>query len=827
VLGGTGINTNLQLYVRGGQVDLAKSGTASNYAVLNLLGVQTGSVVRLTGSNGNQIGGGVTLDGGVLDLNGISESIGALTNTVAGGIVTNSGAQAATLTVGEGGASAFFSGRLTDGASALTLAKIGAGAMTLSADAIAYTGGTRVEGGTLRLLTAASVATRLLRFTPTMSRPGSAGDPQWANSGYQFSEFQVLLNGVAVSNPVGTTAWAPFGPVTGGETPAKTVDGVLSSKWYTTSYENPLTIAFGQSVTFNSYRWATAGDAIGRDPIAWKLESGTAGADGTTNWFLIDTQTNYNPTTSRNTWIGTNFTVRSASNNVVPVNHPVTVAAGARLALTNLSETLEALAGSGAVVFEGSSSLTLTTSHAFTGIVSGAGTVVLMTSNEDGRFQPQDLGTVVRNDGTPQTVLRVEPALTNSFIGAVSDGASTLGITKTGAGLTYFIGTNSTYSGATRIEAGTADLRDCLIAQYVRFAPVLMRIGGANYSTNNYQISEFHLMLDGQGVSYPAGTLAYAPLGFGNPVETPLQTIDNNVNTKFFSSFGQPNPLIVKLPAPMPFDGYRWYTANDSTGRDPVTWTVSISSDGVNWTVVDTRSNQAITTSRNALAGVFGLSQLTAMNIFSDASATALEAPGKLSITRTRETVGALSGNGAIRLSAATLGLNAFQDAAFSGGITGTGTVVKTGAATQSLSGALAFSGEIIVETGVLDLEGAVLTGVTNIVIKSGATLTGAATVVGNLTVTFESGGAFSGSLAVSGVLTVTGPVKLAMPAGATYPFSRALFSYASADQATRDALAAAIKPTSVPTGHAATVRVTSTSARLIVAPVGTALSIR
>ena len=119
------------------------------------------------------------------------------------------------------------------------------------------------------------------------------------------------------------------------------------------------------------------------------------------------------------------------------------------------------------------------------------------------------------------------------------------------------------------------------------------------------------------------------------------------------------------------------------------------------------------------------------------------------------------------------------------------------------------------------------LTGVTNIVIKSGATLTGAATVIGNLTVTFESGGIFSGSLAVSGILTVTGPVKLAMPAGATYPFSRALFSYASADQATRDALAAAIKPSPLPAGHAATVRVTATSARLIVAPVGMTISIR
>ena len=96
----------------------------------------------------------------------------------------------------------------------------------------------------------------------------------------------------------------------------------------------------------------------------------------------------------------------------------------------------------------------------------------------------------------------------------------------------------------------------------------------------------------------------------------------------------------------------------------------------------------------------------------------------------------------------------------------------------------------------------------------------------GDLTVTF-AGGVFSGSLTVSGKLTVVGTVKLAMPANATYPFYGTLFSYASADQATLDTLAAAIKPSPVPVGAVAVVRVTATSARLIVAPVGTMIRIQ
>jgi hypothetical protein len=101
-LGGTAINTDFDLYVRAGNLELNKSGSSDAYAVRHLLGVATNLTVRLTGSNGNQIGGNVALDGGILDLNGHSETIGTLTNTLAGGVVTNGGATAVTLTVGEG-----------------------------------------------------------------------------------------------------------------------------------------------------------------------------------------------------------------------------------------------------------------------------------------------------------------------------------------------------------------------------------------------------------------------------------------------------------------------------------------------------------------------------------------------------------------------------------------------------------------------------------------------------------------------------------------------------------------------------------------------------
>ncbi|MDR2849160.1 MAG: hypothetical protein LBW77_01240, partial [Verrucomicrobiota bacterium] len=293
------------------------------------------------------------------------------------------------------------------------------------------------------------------------------------------------------------------------------------------------------------------------------------------------------------------------------------------------------------------------------------------------------------------------------------------------------------------------------------------------------------------------------------------------------------NPLTIVLPEIVILDGYRWYTAGDATGRDAVAWTVSASLDGVVWTTVDTRdltgNLSAITENRNTLAGTWTLAEGdTAMDVFSDVSPATIAAPGTLAILAgVSETLGPLAGDGAIRLDRGTLGINTFVDAAFTGGISGTGTVVKTGAAVQSLSGALAFRGVLVVDAGTLDLTGAVLTGVTNIVVRNGARLTGSATVNGNLTVTFETGGRYSASLAVSGTLTIEGDLSLVVPDGAAYPYSATLFTFASADAAAQNALHNALMLTEVPRGFASVVRVTGSAAVLTVAPSGTVLMVK
>ncbi|MEY4917227.1 MAG: hypothetical protein RL616_1140 [Verrucomicrobiota bacterium] len=87
---------------------------------------------------------------GFMNLNGQALTLNALTNDVANvGYITNSGA-AITLTIGIGNYSSSFSGKIAQGANAISLVKGGTGAQILGG-VNTYTGNTTVNGGTLTL----------------------------------------------------------------------------------------------------------------------------------------------------------------------------------------------------------------------------------------------------------------------------------------------------------------------------------------------------------------------------------------------------------------------------------------------------------------------------------------------------------------------------------------------------------------------------------------------------------------------------------------------------------------------------------------------------
>ncbi|MBQ0942022.1 autotransporter-associated beta strand repeat-containing protein [Ideonella sp. 4Y16] len=147
----------------------------------------------------------VTVDG-TLDLNGQAPSIASLAGS---GTVTNSGASAATLTAGDGGASTTFSGVIQDGAGSVALTKTGSGTLTLSG-AHSYSGATTVDGGTLALSgswdRSGATATVAVAAGATLSGAGtlSASTLQVSGAGSVHLSGSNAIHQLGTSGTVGT-----------------------------------------------------------------------------------------------------------------------------------------------------------------------------------------------------------------------------------------------------------------------------------------------------------------------------------------------------------------------------------------------------------------------------------------------------------------------------------------------------------------------------------------------------------------------------------------------------------------------------------------------
>ena len=103
------------------------------------------------------------------------------------------------------------------------------------------------------------------------------------------------------------------------------------------------------------------------------------------------------------------------------------------------------------------------------------------------------------------------------------------------------------------------------------------------------QMSEF--IFQTNGVDYPNMSSINISLLDGH-VSPPFEVIENLIDgtgAKFldydFASGG--TNIVFDFGSPIAFDGYRWQTAGDESGRDPKSWTLYGSTDNTNWDVLD------------------------------------------------------------------------------------------------------------------------------------------------------------------------------------------------------------------------------------------------
>lgn len=132
---------------------------------------------------------------------------------------------------------------------------------------------------TVRTVTGGTVNYRYIRFRPTKLR-----DTNSANS-IQLAEFY-FLDG---SNPVIPVAATnlPGGNSPAAEGPGNLIDGSNTTKWLNFSKTGVLFDLGEDPPAITGYGFATANDAIPRDPVRWLLE----GSNDEEEWVLIDNMT--------------------------------------------------------------------------------------------------------------------------------------------------------------------------------------------------------------------------------------------------------------------------------------------------------------------------------------------------------------------------------------------------------------------------------------------------------------------------------------------------------------------------------------------------------
>jgi hypothetical protein len=156
--------------------------------------------------------------------------------------------------------------------------------------------------------------------------------------------------------------------------------------------------------------------------------------------------------------------------------------------------------------------------------------------------------------------------------------------------------------------------------RYYRFKVTKIRDNTADlpsFPVGILQFAELEFLYAGTRISY-SGATATNPGGSNPTGEEPDKGIDNNTTTKFLDRSGNGGEYgstiswtyIIDFGAPRTVDSFRYCTANDVIGRDPVRWSMEGSSDNVNWKTIHTQSTDAtITTSRTTYTQRFYLNR--------------------------------------------------------------------------------------------------------------------------------------------------------------------------------------------------------------------------
>lgn len=505
-----------------------------------------------------------------LNLNGFNEQVNAISG---GGIISNSSSRTSTLSVLANGSNATWTRSMIAGGP-IVLTKVGTGTLTLSGRDVLSNNMVVSEG---RVVVERATGYTHYRFKVDNVRSASANS-------MQLSEIQLLdfsTNSITLARSAlyydltggyGTTPSSNAFPA--GEAPEKAVDGVkpasgssTNNKWldFRANLSRSaadrdrvwVTLKYPAMQPVIGYNWGTANDGSDRDPTAWRLQ----GSWDNVTFYNLDVRTNQTVTSTRNEWITNTFIAvdsrNTAEGKTVIGNPLVTVQSNGNFVVNQTSITLGGLMGIGNVEVNQSQLTISTTNRAvLAGAVSGSGTVTVQGSGVQSLAQ-------VKN-----------------------------------------------FSGDLIVKGGILELTSELPYTWFRFtmkenyqaANVTQLSEFALYSTDglrrNVNLTDRGTDVAGLQPGQFACPASYA-VGGGAGSEAVDKVFDANSTTKWclinnFLVLTNPaswRTVVMRLPTNTPeIVGYNLCSANDVEARDPTTWSLECSSDGVNWLVADSRT---------------------------------------------------------------------------------------------------------------------------------------------------------------------------------------------------------------------------------------------
>ena len=618
------------------------------------------------------------------------------------------------------------------------LTKIGTGILTLTG-LNTFTGGTTLSSGTLLLGQAGAVGTGTLNLGAgtldsssgaltlnnalTVSGDtffGGTGDLTFTGAVYlsghrmlTVNAGTVTLNGVITSSNGNKRQLIKDGSgtlVLGGSN-ANTYRGATTVKSGTLALNKTGVNAFGSTSLLVGDGIGAADSAVLRFDQSGQIPTSTAltlAYDGQVNLQTFNTTIASLTTTggriagTGNLTLGGNITATAAGPNVTTVGAPLLLNGTRTFTINNNSTAGDAdfsangvigngSGGANGIIKAGTGTLLLGAANTYTGLTTvNAGTLAYGVSNAINTGGVSVLGGILdlganRTDSVGQVILDSAGQITGTGTSALTSTApydlrsgsvsiplaGSVGLTKSGTGTVSLAGMN-TYTGATSITGGTLS---SLAPNSLPANTALTVATGTTLALNNFDNNVGSLTGAGS-VTLGSGTL----------------TAGNDNGSTIFSGIISGTGGFIK------------------TGIGEITLS------GAN-------------TFTGATLISAGTLKLGAANVIADASPVSLNvsAGAVFNLNNFSENIGSLAGGGSVQLGSATVTTGGNNSStAFSGIVSGTGSLIKTGSGTLTLSGGNSFSGATTVNQGRLTLSGGAgrLTGTTSLTLSSGTGLT-------------------------------------------------------------------------------------------------------